>query len=160
MTDIHHHFDQVDTAITRWMARYGIVLLRISLGAVFLWFGALKFFPHLSPAQDLAANTIDRLTFGLMPRSVAIPALATWESAIGLGLIAGRFMRITLLLLFVQMLGTVTPIVLFPDLAFTRVPYAPTLEGQYIMKNVVLVSAALVIGATVRGGFVSAEPRR
>ena len=159
MPDLRQLFDRADTAITRWMARHGIVLLRISLGVVFLWFGALKFFPGLSPAQDLAANTIGRLTLGLVPPGVAIPLLATWESLIGLGLMAGRFMRITLLLLFAQMVGTVTPVVLYPDLVFTRIPYAPTLEGQYIIKNVVLVSAALVIGATVRGGFVSAEPR-
>jgi len=159
MPDLRQLFDRADAAITRWMARHGIVLLRISLGVVFLWFGALKFFPGLSPAQDLAANTIGRLTLGLVPPGVAIPLLATWESLIGLGLMAGRFMRITLLLLFAQMVGTVTPVVLYPDLVFTRIPYAPTLEGQYIIKNVVLVSAALVIGATVRGGFVSAEPR-
>ena len=159
MPDLRLLFDRADTTITRWMARHGIVLLRISLGVVFLWFGALKFFPGLSPAQDLAANTIDRLTFGLIAPQAAIPILATWESLIGLGLITGRLMRATLALLFAQMIGTVTPIVLFPDLVFTRIPYAPTLEGQYIIKNVVLVSAALVIGATVRGGFLSADPQ-
>lgn len=159
MRDLQSTFDRIDTRITRWMARYGIILLRVSLGIVFFWFGFLKFFPGLSPAQDLAANTIDRLTFGLIPPGVAIPILATWESLIGLGLITGRFMRATLALLFAQMVGTVTPIFFFPDLVFTRIPYAPTLEGQYIIKNVVLVSAALVIGATVRGGFLSPDPR-
>ena len=77
---------------------------------------------------------------------------------IGLGLLFGIAMRATLLLLFVQMLGTITPIFLFPDLVFTRVPYAPTLEGQYIIKNMVLISAGIVIGATVRGGGLVAEP--
>lgn len=151
-------FEQIDTAITRWMARYGIVLLRISLGIVFFWFGVLKFFPSLSPAQDLATRTIEVLTFGLVKPELSLPLLAAWECLIGLGLITGRFMRATLLLLFVQMAGTITPIFLFPTEAFTQFPYAPTMEGQYIIKNLVLISAGLVIGATVRGGQLIADP--
>jgi uncharacterized membrane protein YphA (DoxX/SURF4 family) len=133
------------------MARYGILVLRISLGIVFFWFGVLKFFPDLSSAQDLATRTINLLTFGLIPENVSIILLATWESLIGLGLILGKFKRFVLLLLFVQMLGTMTPIFLFPSEVFTQIPYAPTLEGQYIFKNLVLISAGIVIGATVRG---------
>jgi len=151
-------YNRVDAAITRWMARNGVRLLRVSLGIVFLWFGVLKFFPGLSPATELALKTIDTLTFGRVSPVVAINVLAAWESAIGLGLIFGVAMRATLLLLFVQMLGTITPLFFFPELVFTRIPYAPTLEGQYIIKNIVLVSAAIVIGATVRGGGLVAEP--
>lgn len=158
MNDFRQWFDGVDRQITRWMAQYGILLLRVSLGIVFFWFGVLKFFPGLSPAQDLALRTIDILTFGMMPASAAITILATWEMLIGLGLIFGVFMRATLLLLFLQMIGTITPVFFFPDEVFTRIPYAPTLEGQYIIKNLVLVSAGLVIGATVRGGFLISEP--
>lgn len=151
-------YHRVDAAITRWMARNGVRLLRISLGIVFFWFGVLKFFPGLSPATKLALETIDTLTFGRVSPAIAINVLAAWESAIGLGLIFGVAMRATLLLLFVQMLGTITPLFFFPELVFTRIPYAPTLEGQYIIKNIVLVSAAIVIGATVRGGGLVAEP--
>jgi uncharacterized membrane protein YkgB len=151
-------YRRVDYAITVWMARNGVRLLRISLGVVFLWFGALKFFPGLSPATDLAARTIDVLTFGQLPPRAAINILAAWETLIGLGLLTGVAMRATLALLFVQMLGTITPIFLFPELVFTRVPYAPTLEGQYITKNLVLISAAITIGATVRGGGLVASP--
>lgn len=151
-------FDYIDRRITTWMARYGILLLRISLGLVFFWFGALKFFPDLSPAQDLATRTIDVLTFGLISPTVSINVLAAWECLIGLGLIFGLFMRVTLLLLFVQMVGTILPVFFFPAEVFTRIPYAPTLEGQYIIKNLVLISAGLVLGATVRGGWLSSEP--
>lgn len=153
-------FDRIDTGITEWMARNGIVFLRISLGVVFFWFGVLKFFPGLSPAQGLATRTIERLTFGLIPSHVSIMVLATWECLIGLGLISGQLMRFTLLLLYLQMPGTMLPIVFFPDEVFMRFPYAPTLEGQYIIKNLVLISAGLVLGATVRGGRVVAEPER
>ena len=151
-------FDRVDVSVTNWMARFGIRLLRVSLGIVFFWFGVLKFFPVLSPAQNLATRTIDILTFGLIPPNVSILVLATWECLIGIGLILGLFMRATLLLLFLQMLGTMTPILFFPQEVFTRIPYAPTLEGQYIIKNIVLISAGLIIGATVRGGAMVAEP--
>jgi uncharacterized membrane protein YphA (DoxX/SURF4 family) len=140
------------------MAKYGILLLRLSLGVVFLWFGALKFFPGLSQAEDLAARTIARITFGALSPSAAVFILAVWESLIGIGLLLGWQLRVTLFLLWVQMLGTVSPIFFFPSEVFTVIPYAPTLEGQYIVKNIVLVSAGLVIGATVRGGRVVAEP--
>jgi uncharacterized membrane protein YkgB len=139
------------------MARYGIVLLRVSLGIVFLWFGFLKFFPGLSPAQDLASRTISVLTLGMVGANISVPVLAAWECVIGLGLITGVWMRAILLLLFMQMLGTLTPIVLFPAEVFVRVPYAPTMEGQYIIKNLVLISAAIVVGATVRGGALVSE---
>lgn len=151
---------RLDVALTRGMARFGMPGLRLSLGVVFFWFGVLKFFPGLSPAQDLAARTIEVLSLGLVPPVVSVPALAAWECAIGLGLITGRWLRATLFLLLAQMLGTITPLALFPAETFTRFPYAPTLEGQYIIKNLVLVSAALVLGATVRGGELVADPER
>jgi uncharacterized membrane protein YkgB len=145
-------FDAVDRRLTGWMARHGLVLLRVSVGVVFLWFGALKFFPGLSPAEALAGKTIARLTLGRVAPSTAVAVLAAWEVLIGLGLLSAKFMRATLLLLFLQMLGTLTPLFLFPDEAFLHPPYAPTLEGQYIVKNLVLISAGIVLGATVRGG--------
>lgn len=151
-------FRRADVLLTTWMSRYGPLLLRISLGVVFLWFGLLKFFPNLSPAQEIATRTIQTLTFGLVGPALSLPILATWEALIGLGLISGRFMRVTLLLLLLQMLGTITPLFLFPGETFTQFPFAPTLEGQYIIKNMVLVSAALVIGASVRGGEMIADP--
>ena len=152
MSALYRTYDKVDTAATHWMADNGITLLRISLGIVFFWFGFLKFFPGLSPAEDLATRTIEMLTFGLIQPEVAFILLAIWECLIGLGLITGMFMRVTLLLLFLQMPGTMTPLLLFPDETFTIFPIAPTLEGQYIIKNIALVSAGIVIGATVRGG--------
>jgi uncharacterized membrane protein YphA (DoxX/SURF4 family) len=158
MHNLYARFARVDVHITNWMARHSIFLLRVSLGIVFFWFGFLKFFPDLSPAQGLATRTISVLTFGLIQPNVSIIVLAVWECVIGLGLIFGLFMRATLLLLFLQMLGTITPLVFFPQEAFTHFPYAPTLEGQYIIKNIVLISAGLVLGATVRGGAVVADP--
>lgn len=151
-------FSRVDRIITHWMARNGVTLLRLSLGIVYFWFGFLKYFPDLSPAEGLASRTINVLSFGLISKGVAMLILATWECLIGLGLITGKFLRATLLLLFLQMVGAIMPVFLFPSEVFNRIPYAPTLEGQYIIKNLVLISAAIVIGATVRGGTLVADP--
>lgn len=154
---VPRRLDPVDTRITSWMAGHGVWLTRVALGVVFLWFGAIKFVPGWSPAGELATRTISRLSLGLIEPSVSLPLLAAWESLIGIGLLSGRFLRFTLLLLFVQMPGTMVPLLLFPGETFRAFPYAPTLEGQYIIKDLVLVSAAIVIGATVRGGQLLAH---
>ena len=157
-TNLSRRLHRLDLAITGWMARFGPALLRVSLGIVFLWFGVLKLFPNVSPAQELATRTIGVLTGGLIPDSVSLPLLAAWECVIGVGLLVGRGLRGILLLLYAQMLGTLTPIALFPDEVFVRIPFAPTLEGQYIIENLVLISAGIVVGATVRGGWIVPEP--
>lgn len=148
-------FDKVDRRITFWMARYGLVIMRIGLGIVFFWFGALKLVPGLSPAEELVRNT----TYFVNP-DWFIPVLAVWEMAIGLGLMLGKFMRLTLLLLFLQMPGTALPLVLLPEAVWTQFPYGLTLEGQYIIKNLVLIGAGLVLGGTVRGGRLEPEPEK
>jgi len=151
--DFQQQFDRIDRHITHLMATHGIPFLRFSMGIVFFWFGALKLVPGLSPAETLIRESI---TF--LPMNLFLPFLAIWEMTIGLGFITGKFMRLTILLLFLQMPGTVSPIFLRPDLVFTQFPFALTLEGQYIIKNLVLVSAALVIGSTVRGGGLVDDP--
>ncbi|MCG8373295.1 MAG: DoxX family membrane protein [Balneolales bacterium] len=149
---LQKRFNEVDIAITGWMARNGLPILRIGLGVVFLWFGALKFFPGVSPAENLVRNTVYFFNPDLF-----IPILATWEVLIGIGLIAGKYMRATLLLLFLQMPGTALPIILLPEVVWTAFPHALTLEGQYIIKNLVLIGSAIVLGATVRGGRLTSE---
>ena len=150
--------DRLDRTVVHWLARASLPFLRFGMGVVFLWFGALKFFPGLSPATELAVRTIDVLTFGLIPGNISLILLAGLETLIGLGFLTGRQMRLTLGLLTFQMAGTLTPLALFPGEAFSLFPFVPTLEGQYIIKNLVLIGAGLVIGATVRGGRIVAEP--
>ena len=150
---------RVDVRVVDWMARHSVLFLRVSLGIVFLWFGALKFFAGISPAEQLASKTLHLLTFGLVPSSVSIVLLAVWECSIGLGLILGVALRATLVLLFLQMLGTLTPMLFFPDEVFQGMVLVPTFEGQYIIKNIVLISGGLVVGATVRGGGMVADRR-
>ena len=137
------------------MAQYGMLIMRIGLGVIFFWFGALKLVPGLSPAEELVRNT----TYFVNP-DWFIPVLAVWEMAIGLGLMLGKFMRLTLLLLFLQMPGTALPLVVLPQAVWTQFPYGLTLEGQYIINNLVLIGAGLVLGGTVRGGRLVPDPEK
>jgi uncharacterized membrane protein YphA (DoxX/SURF4 family) len=158
--NLRERLDRLDQRIVHLLARCSLPFLRFGMGTVFLWFGLLKFFPGLSPATELAARTIHAVSFGMIPREAGLVLLAMLETAIGLGFLTGSYMRLTLGLLLFQMAGTLTPLFLFPAEEFMRFPYAPTLEGQYIIKNVVLIGAGLVIGATVRGGQIVAEPEQ
>lgn len=147
------YFNRLDRTITRWTARYGLLILRLGLGLTFFWFGALKLVPGLSPAEDLVRSTIYFIDPDLF-----LPVLAIWEVLIGLGLMLGKFMRLTLLLLFLQMPGTALPLLILPEVTWTVFPYGLTLEGQYIIKNLVLIGAGLVLAGTVRGGRLDPEP--
>jgi uncharacterized membrane protein YkgB len=152
-TPLYHRFERIDSALTHWMAEHAVTMLRIALGIVFIWFGALKLFPGLSPAEDLVKATV---TF--LPGHLFVPFLGVWEVAIGIGFVTGRALRLAILLLFLQMPGTISPVVLVPDAVFTDFPFGLTLAGQYIVKNMVLICGALVVGATVRGGRLVDAP--
>lgn len=136
--------DRVDRRIVGWMAAHGPYLVRLSLGIVFIWFGALKVF-DVGPAKELVTRTM----VWVDPRWF-YPFLGVWEVAIGVGLLIRPLIRAAILLLALQMPGTFLPLVLLPHVCFTRFPWEPTLEGQYIIKNLVLISAAIVVGGTVR----------
>ncbi|MBL7805748.1 MAG: DoxX family protein [Saprospiraceae bacterium] len=122
-----------------------IKILRWAIGINYLWFGALKFFHGLSPAEHLAKDTIRVITFGLIPDEVNLALLAIWEVAIGLLFISGRFVRFTALAAVVHMLFTFLPLFFFPEVSFSQAPYAFTIVGQYIVKNLVFLGALAVI---------------
>jgi putative oxidoreductase len=134
-------------AAAGWAARHSVTLLRLSLGAVFLGFGVLKFFPGLSPAAGLAGETFAELTFGLIPERVGVYVVAALETAIGLSLLTGRLLRLGLALLGVALVGILSPLVLLPEALFRGALWAPTLAGQYVLKDVVLLAAALAVAA-------------
>ncbi len=148
---------ETEVRIIRWMAANGIGLLRISMGIIFLWFGALKFFEGMSPAENLAIRTIEVITFHLISSKTILYTLAVWEVIIGVGLLLNIYLRITLVLLFLQMLGTFTPLFFFPEETFEVFPYALTLEGQYIVKNIIVISGGIILGATLRGGKLTSS---
>jgi uncharacterized membrane protein YphA (DoxX/SURF4 family) len=135
----------MENVATVTVSRRSIVFLRISIGIIYFWFGALKFFHGYSPAEDLAVSTINVLTFHLIPQPVNIILLAVWECTVGALIMSGRLFRIALVLLFVHMACTFTPLLIFPAISFQYPPYGFTLVGQYIMKNIIIVCAALVL---------------
>jgi len=136
--------DAFDRRLAGWMDRNGRRVLRYALAVVFIWFGALKPL-GLSPAETLVKNTVYFLSPDLF-----FPVLGWWEVAIGIGLLYRPLNRLALGLLFLQMPGTMLPLVLLPEVCFTQAPIGLTMEGQYIIKNIVLIGAALVVGGSVR----------
>ena len=122
-----------------------IKLLRLSLGVIFIWYGILKFFPELSPAEALATKTIDILFFSYIPSTIAMKILAMWEVLIGIGFLLGIYLRVVVVFFIVHMVLTFTPLFLLSDICFTQAPFAFTLVGQYIVKNIVFILVGLLI---------------
>jgi uncharacterized membrane protein YkgB len=151
----------VENRLHRTLVDHSITALRIAVGAVFLGFGVLKYFPGVSPAQDLAIKTVDLLTFRLVPGGLGIVAIASLECFIGICLLANRWMRVAVWLLAVQLVGVLAPLVLLTGRLFAGPHHAPTLEGQYVLKDIILVAAGMVIAAgAFRGGrLVRDEPQ-
>src|SRR6056297_3852347 len=136
--------DEVDDTVTAEMDRWGVPVLRVAIAVVFVWFGALKVF-GISPAGDLGASTVY-----VVDPALFVPVLGVWEVVIGLCLCYRPLIRFGIFLLFLQLPGTFLPIILLPEVVYTTAPYALTVEGQYIVKNLVIIGAALAIGSTVR----------
>ncbi|WP_350280958.1 DoxX family protein [Kribbella sp. HUAS MG21] len=127
-----------------WLGRHSVDILRVSLGLIFTVFGVLKFFPGASPAEALVMRTIDTLTLGVVHGRSAVVLTAVLECFIGLTLISGRLLRTGLLVLGFSLVGIMSPLVLFFGDLF---PGTPTLEAQYVLKDVVLAAAGLVVAA-------------
>ena len=138
-------FKEVDKKITGWLGYYGLKILRFSVAVVFIWFGWLKVINY-SPATELVAQTVY-----WVDSSWFVPFLGWWEFVIGFCFLFRPLIRLGLFLLVPQIIGTFLPIVLLPDVTFQSGEFLlPTLEGQYIIKNLIIIGAAMVIGATVR----------
>ena len=137
--------DRVDLVIVPFLRRWAVPVLRLSLGVVFVWFGMLKIL-DVSPVSDLVANTVywfDRETF--------VTVLGVFEVTVGVLLLLGRVLRFTLLLFVLQMIGTFLTFVILPEVTFRDGnPFLLTVEGEFVVKNLVLISAALVVGTSVR----------
>ena len=132
---------ELDRTIIETLNHISLPVLRISLGVIFIWFGALKPLGN-SPANDVITRTV----YWFDP-DIFIPILGVWEIAIGLCLLYAPFIRAGLFLLALQMPGTFLPLVLLPEVCFVNFPFDLTLEGQYIIKNLVLIGAAIVVGS-------------
>jgi uncharacterized membrane protein YkgB len=145
MDNLRALLKRYDSVLISFMDKVGLTFLRFAIGVVFIWFGALKTVGELSPAYDLVAATVYWLT-----PEIIVPLLGLWEIAIGLAFLFTPLTRIAILLLALQMPGTFLPLVLLPEVCFTVFPVGLTLEGQYIVKNLVIIGSALVIGSRVQ----------
>jgi uncharacterized membrane protein YkgB len=135
---------RVDEVVIPFLRRWGIPTLRISLAVVFIWFGALKVF-GVSPVVDLVASTV----YWVDP-DWFVPALGVVEVLVGVGLAARFGLRLVLLVLALQMLGTFLVFVLLPELTFQDGnPLQLTIEGEFVLKNLVLLASAMVVGASI-----------
>ncbi len=163
MTALGQRFIALENAVHRLLVRHSIAALRISVGAVFLGFGVPKYFPGVSPAEGLAADTTHTLFLGLVPSDVALVIVATMECFIGICFLIGTgpVMRVAIWVLAAQFVGILSPLFIEPASLFSGPHHAPTLEGQYVLKDIILVAAGLVIAAgTFRGGrMVRDEPQ-
>jgi uncharacterized membrane protein YphA (DoxX/SURF4 family) len=141
---------RIDQQVTVWLARHSVSLVRISLGVVFLLFGVLKFVPGASPAEDMATRVMSDMTLGLIPDWLCLVLVAAMESTIGLSLVTGRYLKVGLSLLGMAIVGIMAPLVLFPQDLLTN-ELTPTIEGQYVFKDIVLAAAALPVFLRERG---------
>jgi uncharacterized membrane protein YkgB len=122
-----------------------ILLLRISFGLIYLWFGMLKFFPGLSPAESLAGETIQAMTFGVIPAVLGVKLLAVMECAIGLGFLINTWFRRVILVMIAHMVCTFATFVFLPEQMFHVAPFGLTLTGQYVVKNLIFLGAGILI---------------
>ncbi len=137
-------YHQLDKHIVTWLGQYGIFGLRFSLAVVFIWFGMLKVI-GFSPATELVKNMVY-----WVDSSWFIPFLGWWEVFIGVCFLWRPLLRVGILLMMIQMAGTFLPLMLRPNVVYAQSVVHLTLEGQYIVKNLVLIAAALVVGSQVR----------
>lgn len=158
MRTMSYRFVKLENVIHRFLVRYSTGLLRVAVGAVFLGFGVLKFFPGVSPAENLVIATTDKLTFDLVPGHAALVGIAALECFVGLCMVARRWMRLAIWLLALEFVGILAPLLLLPGRLFSGPHHAPTLEGQYVLKDLILAAAGMVIAAaTFRGGRLIRE---
>ena len=142
---LNMYWNKLDQFVTWFMSTFSITFLRMALALTFVWFGALKIF-NVSPVADLVAETV----YWVSPKFL-VPFLGLWEVIVGLGLMFRIALRLIIFLFLVQMAGTFLVLVFHPEIAFqSGNPLLLTVTGEFVVKNLVLISAGLVIGSTVR----------
>jgi uncharacterized membrane protein YkgB len=136
---------QMDHRLVEFMRQNGTTILRLALAVVFIWFGALKVIGR-TPVTELVGTTVY-----WVPPEFFVPFLGVWEILVGLGLLFKYALRLTLLFFWMQLAGTFLVLLLQPDIAFQGGnPLFLTVEGEFVIKNLVLIAAGLVVGSTVR----------
>jgi putative oxidoreductase len=129
-----------ETQVVKLLQRISLPLLRAAMSLVFLWFGALKV-ASVSPVGDLVANTLP-----FIDRYWLIPTMGMLEVALAVGLVVPRLRRIALPALIAHLSGTFLVLLVQPNVAFQQGnPLLLTTTGEFVVKNLVLISAAMVL---------------
>lgn len=142
LKELTGHFDD---KLQHLSNTYGMILLESSIGLIYIWFGALKLFPGFSPAEKLAGDTLSAIVFHSIDTQLLLWGLASMELLIGGCLLFRSRSRFIIFLVFLHMAGTLLPLFIFPDLVFDKPPFGFSLIGQYIMKNLVIISALIIV---------------
>ena len=136
--------EKVDQNIAKQMKTWSVPAVRISFAIIFLWFGILKPL-GLSSAIPIVKSTVSWIPF--FEPNVWVAIIGWWEVAIGVLFLFKKTTRIAIALLFLQMFGTFMPLLFLPEVVYqNNNVFLPTMEGQYIIKNLMIISAALVVG--------------
>lgn len=138
-----HTYKNAEIRLAHFLQKYAVECLRYSMAIIYFWFGLLKAL-GISPVEELVFHATDWIGVHEFVRFLGI-----WEMLIGLGLFFKKYLRLGLLLLFLQFPGTFLPLFLNPEDTFTFIPFGLTLEGQYVFKNLVLISAGLILISTL-----------
>jgi putative oxidoreductase len=145
MSSSLHRFRRIDRVIIHFMSEAALPLLRVSLAINYIWFGALKIF-GVSPVSDLVSKTVP-----FLPKKFFVPFLGVWEVTIGIALLFRIALRPVLFLFFLQLAGTFLTFIIRPQDTFKKGnPLLLTEQGEFVIKNLILLSAGIAVGSTVQ----------
>jgi uncharacterized membrane protein YkgB len=147
MTNKKIDYAHLDLKIIAFFKRIYIPMARISIFIVFFWFGSIKLL-GLSPASPLA-EALTAQTIGIQYFDTLFILLSLMECVIGVLFLFPKMTRIVIPLLLAHMVLVCSPLVLLPAYIWQQ-PFVPTLEGQYIIKNAVVVAVAIGIAASAQ----------
>jgi uncharacterized membrane protein YkgB len=106
----------------------------------------------------VAGETVSRVTFQLLDAREALRVLGCVECAIGISLLLGFRPKAVFVIFLVHMAGTIMPLFVLPELMFKVAPFAPTMEGQYVLKNLVMAAAGWAVLASLGRPAVHVQP--
>jgi len=138
------HIRNIDIELIHFFRKISVPVARFGLFVVFFWFGVLKVM-GLSPAGPLVQQLFER-TISFMSFNHFMILFGLFECLIGILFVFPGLERIVIPLLFLHMITTFMPLFLLPSVTWNSF-LVPTLEGQYIIKNLVIIAAAIGIAA-------------
>lgn len=138
---------ETDARIIHILRAYSLPLSRFALFLIFFWFGILKVI-GASPASPMVLALL-HTTMPFFEPNLFLVCFGLFEALIGLCFLIPRLERVAIALLIIHLFTTILPLFLMADMTWSR-PFVPTMEGQYIIKNILILALAVGIGAHLR----------